>query len=152
MTLRAFAWKVLGTLLIVLGIGAVVATIQSLRTSIVASAIDSLIAFVLLAGGGVLRSWSEELRWQRRMKIATEAGRAARRMEAAEAAGVLTLAYSHGHERSVIDHSVLSEHLADVHGIYALSLTTRELHDTHEKEHLTSPHRWLADLTSDHAR
>src|SRR5439155_14535517 len=76
--LRGFGWKVLGSMLILLGIGCVAATIVSLGKSVLAGAIDGVIAIGLLAGGGMLRSWSNELRYVRRAQSATEAGRTAR--------------------------------------------------------------------------
>jgi hypothetical protein len=147
--LREFAWKALGTLLILFGMCAVVATIVSLRTSILLGAMASAAACSLLAGGGILRSWSNELRCVRKSRAATEHGGKARLRASGEASGMLRLAYSHGHDRSVNDHSLLFEHLASEHDFVSRSMTTHELRTTHEQDHATSPHRWLADLTGE---
>jgi hypothetical protein len=137
--LRELGWKALGSILILLGIGGVVATIESLRTSVLAGAILCAIAIGLLAGGGMLRSWSDELRCVRRAQAATKAGRAARREAATEAAGVVRMGYLHVHDEPGFDHTVLFDHVECEHGGGARSMSTSQLRSMHDEQHATSP-------------
>ena len=137
--LRGFGWKVLGSMLILLGISCVAATIVLLRTSVLAGALDGVIAIGLLAGGGMLRSWSNELRYVRRAQAATEAGRTARAEAAAEAAGLVRIGYLHVHDEPVIDHTVLFDHVVSEHGGGPRSMSTQQLHSLHDEQHATSP-------------
>jgi hypothetical protein len=137
--LREFGWKTLGGMLILLGIGGVVATIESLRTSVLAGAIGGVIATGLLAGGGMLRSWADELRYVRKAQAATEGGRTARAEAAAEAAGVVRMGYLHVHDEPVIDHTVLFDHVVSEHGGGLRSMSTHELRSLHDEQHAASP-------------
>jgi hypothetical protein len=137
--LRELWWKVLGSMFILLGLGCVVATIESLRTSVLVGALDAVIAIGLLAGGGMLRSWSDERRYVRKAQAATEAGRTARQEAAAEAAGVVRMGYLHVHDEPVIDHTILFDHVEREHGGSLRSMSTHELRSVHDGQHEKSP-------------
>jgi hypothetical protein len=143
--LRGFGWKVLGSMLILLGISGVVATIESLRTSVLAGVITGVVAIGLLAGGGMLRSWSDELRYVRRARDATETGRTARLEAAAEAAGVVRMGYLHVHDGPAIDHTVLFDHVVSEHGGGHRSMSTHQLRSFHDEQHATAP-AWVSAM------